>query len=138
MLTYPAVLYVEDDSNSRIVMDMILTSYMKLQNVSIWENSANFEQNLAHLHFRPDIILLDIHMTPLNGFEMLRILRRYPEYQALPIVALTASVMNDEIKQLREAGFNGVISKPIDIKTFPDAVQQILRRQEVWRVTAAR
>jgi two-component system sensor histidine kinase TorS len=51
-----------------------------------------------------------------------------------PIVALTASVMNEEVEQLKDAGFNGVIPKPIDMDGFPDLIEAILDGKDVWRV----
>lgn len=130
----PAILYVEDDPKSRMVMKMLLVEYLKLEKVIIFEDSTDFEANLDKMPFRPDIIFLDIHMNPLDGFEMLAILRSKSPFEHLPIVALTASVMNQEIQKLREAGFNGVIPKPINILEFPQTLQQLLNGEEIWRV----
>lgn len=134
MSKYPAVLYVEDDALSRSVMEIMLTNALGLSKVIIFDDSSDFEAKLAHLPFRPDIIFLDIHMKPLDGFEMLNILRSHPEFSKQPIAALTASVMNEEVARLKEAGFSGVISKPIDLDTFPELMHQLLSGQQVWRV----
>ena len=133
----PAVLYVEDDAMSRMVMEIVLHQ-MNLAHVAIFENSANFAERLTQLSFQPDLVFLDIHMEPLSGFEMLKILRAIPQYEKCPIVALTASVMNEEVVRLREAGFNGVIPKPIDIDAFPELVEKLVAGQEIWRVLRAR
>lgn len=138
MSQQPAVLYVEDDAMSRTVMEIVLLHQMGLTDVAIFENSANFAARVAALTFQPDIVFLDIHMEPINGFEMLRILRAMPQFATRPVVALTASVMNEEVVKLREAGFNGVIPKPIDIDTFPDLVPGLVAGQEIWRVIRAR
>lgn len=134
MSSYPAVLYVEDDPKSRMVMEVLLKQHLGLHNVSIFENSADFEARLDALPFQPDLVFLDIHVDPLDGFQMLALLRQRPAYQQLPIVALTASVMNEEIQQLRDAGFNGVIPKPIEISAFPDTIKLLLSGESVWRV----
>ena len=81
-----------------------------------------------------DVIFLDIHVQPYNGFEMLEQLRRSPRYDDTPIVALTASVMNEEVQQLKVAGFNGCLSKPVDTDTFPDTLQRIVDGEEIWRI----
>jgi CheY-like chemotaxis protein len=133
----PAVLYVEDDTTSRMVMEIVLQQ-MNLTHIAIFENSANFAERLAQLPFQPDLIFLDIHMEPISGFEMLAILRALPQYEKCSIVALTASVMNEEVIKLREAGFNGVIPKPIDIDAFPELVEKLVAGQEVWRVIRTR
>jgi len=137
MKDYPSILYVEDDMMSRYVMQILLVDEMKLQNVLILEDSSSFEERITSIPFSPSIVFLDIHVQPLDGFAMLEILRGYEAYANTPIVALTASVMNEEVAQLREAGFNGVIPKPIDIDTFPSVMGQLLSGEEVWRVLKA-
>ena len=134
----PAILYVEDDQMSRAVMEIILKEQMGLENVSIFEDGTDFEARLANLPFQPDMVFLDIHMKPIDGFEMLAILRQRPDYAETPIVALTASVMNEEIIKLRESGFSGVIPKPIDLDTFPDLIDRILAGEKIWRVAPIR
>jgi len=134
MSDYPAVFYVEDDKKSRMVMDMLLKEHLNLTKTKILPDSHHFEANINTLPFQPDIIFLDIHMEPLNGFEMLNILRQHETLKAKPIVALTASVMNEEVQQLRDAGFNGVIPKPIDIRTFPNTLNRLLDGEQVWGI----
>lgn len=134
----PAILYVEDDTMSRSVMEIVLVHQLGLEQVAIFEDSTDFASRLEHLPFDPDLIFLDIHMQPIDGFAMLALLRSNPRYASRPIVALTASVMNEEVVRLREVGFNGVIPKPIDIDTFPDLLDKLLAGQEVWRVIKAR
>lgn len=134
MTNQPAVLYVEDDQRSRKIMQMLLRGEMELEHVTIFEDSTDFMERVATLQPKPDVILLDIHMRPHTGFEMLTMLRATDEYHATPIVALTASVMNEEIQQLKDAGFNGVISKPVDIDTFPDLLKRIQNGESIWRI----
>lgn len=128
------VLYVEDDPQSRAVMEILLIHTLSVTKFAMFEDSTDFEARLAQIPFEPDIVFLDIHMRPIGGFEMLKILRTRPIYARRPIVALTASVMNEEVEQLKAAGFNGVIPKPINLDTFPSTIQQILNGQEIWRV----
>jgi two-component system, cell cycle response regulator DivK len=131
----PTILYVEDDTLSREVMQIILTYQMGYQSVFIFEDSANFMARVEALPTIPDIILLDIHIRPYSGFEMLTMLRNSEAYRLVPVIALTASVMNEEIDELRHAGFNGVLSKPIDPDTFQHTWQLILQGQPVWNIT---
>lgn len=131
---HPAILYVEDDPKSRMIMDVLLKEHLQLEQVVIFEDSLNFEQNLAVLPFKPDVVFLDIHMKPLDGFQMLKILRSQTQFDNARIVALTASVMNEEVQQLRDYGFNGVISKPIDIITFPATLSRLLAGEGIWRI----
>lgn len=134
MSDYPVVLYVEDDSRSRRVMEMTLKREMGLSNVILFEDSTDFVPNVRTLTPKPDVIFLDIHVKPYDGFEMLHFLRGMPEYNGTPIVALTASVMNEEVQRLREAGFHSIIGKPVDLDTFPDLLQRILDGESVWHI----
>ena len=137
MSDQPAILYVEDDLMSRMVMEVILIEQMNLSNVAIFKDSHNFAAQVAELTFQPDVVFLDIQISPINGFEMLNVLRGQPQYAKVPIVALTASVMNEDILKLRKAGFNGVIPKPIDIDVFPDVITKLMAGEEYWRVIKA-
>ena len=130
----PVVLYVEDDPQSRKLMRMLLTGRMKLPDVTILENSQNFLENINALLPKPDVIFLDIHMKPYNGFEMLDMLHQQDWITDIPIVALTASVMNEEVQQLMSAGFNGCLAKPLDMATFPETFDRILSGETIWRI----
>ena len=99
-----------------------------------FEDSRDFAERLAALPQPPDVILLDIHVPPLSGFEMLNILRHSPDHCLKPVIALTASVMNEEIIKLRAGGFDGAIAKPLRYQTFPDLLTRVLRGEQVWHV----
>jgi two-component system cell cycle response regulator DivK len=64
----------------------------------------------------------------------LQLIRHQADFNAVPVVALTASVMNEEIRHLRDAGFDGVIAKPINYDTFAGALQRLLSGQQVWNI----
>jgi CheY-like chemotaxis protein len=132
--TQPVVLYVEDDARSRKLMAMLLKGRMKLPHVTILEDSQDFLDHVDALDPKPDLILLDIHMKPHNGFEMLEMLRQLEWVNGIPIVALTASVMNEEVQQLRSAGFNGCLAKSIDLDSFPETLERILDGESIWRI----
>lgn len=131
----PCILYVEDEPASRTVMTILVRQMMGLDNLFVFEDSTDIVAHIESLEPQPDLILLDIHLTPLDGFEVLTLLRAHPSYQARPIVALTASVMNEEVQQLRDAGFDGVIAKPIKVDTFPTLIARILSGEHVWTIT---
>ncbi len=134
MSDYPSVLYVEDDARSARIMRTLLVNSMGLRHVAIFEDSADFITRAEALVPAPDVIFLDIHVTPLNGFEMLALLRQHPSFAHLPIIALTASVMNEEIDQLRTAGFNGCFAKPLDMDHFPEQLELVMNGHVFWNV----
>jgi CheY-like chemotaxis protein len=130
----PVILYVEDDFLSREVMQALLIRGMGYRNITIFDDSTDFMNKLDTLSSKPDVIFLDIHMEPVDGFTMLRQIRENEGLRSTKVVALTASVMNEEVKMLKDAGFNGVIAKPLDADTFPKTLQRILNGEHVWNV----
>ncbi len=134
MNAFPAVLYVEDDTSSREIMQLLLEFQMGLSNVNIFADSENFVARVEQLNPKPDIVLLDIHLRPYNGFQMLEMLRQHEAFHSTPVVALTASVMNEEVNRLQQSGFSSVIAKPIDLDTFPTLINRILNGDTIWTV----
>jgi CheY-like chemotaxis protein len=130
----PTILYVEDDAKSRRVMRMLLVNNMKLPNVTIFEDSSDFLHRVHLLDPKPDVIFLDIHVQPFSGLEMLQMLRGSDEFSDTIIVALTASVMNEEIMQLKNAGFDGCLAKPIEIETFPQLLARLMQGEKIWYI----
>jgi CheY-like chemotaxis protein len=113
-------------------MSFLLSEALGLKHVTVFEDSVDFMNRVLALNPRPEVFLLDIHLKPYNGFEMLQMLRADAAFSNTPIIALTASVMNEEIQQLKTAGFSGVIAKPIDIDTFPVLLERILKGEAIW------
>jgi CheY-like chemotaxis protein len=128
-------LYVEDDPLSREVMQMIMDSAMGVASLSIFEDSVDFMSRLKALNAYPDVIMLDVHVEPISGLDLLQMLRADPEYHTARVIALTASVMNEEVETLRASGFDGAISKPISVTTFPGLMERIVAGEAVWHVT---
>jgi CheY-like chemotaxis protein len=130
----PMFVYFEDDPLSCEVMRICLTRGMGYSHVWIFEDSTNFEERLYSVGSKPDVVFLDIHIEPVDGFEMLRLIRQSETYRSTRVIALTASVMNEEVKLLKDAGFDGVIAKPLDYDTFPNVLHRILKGEQVWHV----
>jgi CheY-like chemotaxis protein len=131
----PFILYVEDDPSNRKVMSLLMEKVMGIKSYAIFEDSDRFMERLAALPSVPDIVLLDIHLKPHDGFELLRMLRASTFYKSAKIIALTASVMNEEVEKLRSSGFNGAISKPINLSTFPELIKHVINGESVWSIS---
>lgn len=134
MNTEPVILYVEDDANSREIVRLLLVDALGWTHVTVFEDSSDFTERVLALSPMPDICLLDIHIQPHNGFEMLKMLRAIKAFDHVPVVALTASVMNEEVHELKKAGFSGVIAKPINQDNFIDLIRRFLHGEQLWRV----
>ena len=126
------VVYIEDDAESREVMQVLLVEMLGMNHVTILPDSSDFIENVTAISPTPQLFMLDIHMQPIDGFAMLKQLREHSAFKQTPAVALTASVMSEEIAQLREAGFDGVIAKPIDLDTFSNQLNHILTNGSGW------
>jgi two-component system cell cycle response regulator DivK len=131
---HPVLVYVEDDEASIIVMKAIVERVMKLQTLHVLQNRADFMQQVAQLNLKPDIFLFDIQMEPYDGFELLTMLRESPEFEDSKVVALTASVMSEEVARLKHRGFDGAIAKPLNIEAFPDLIARIMEGESVWYI----
>lgn len=135
MLTPPVLVYVEDDPSSIKIMKLIVEKVMKIPSLTIFQGSENFPEKLNDLEEIPDIFLLDIHIKPYDGFEMLAILRADRCFRRSKIIAVTASVMGEEVDQLKRSGFDGAISKPLNISTFPDLIARVMKGENVWFIS---
>jgi CheY-like chemotaxis protein len=76
---------------------------------------------------QPDLILMDVLLPGIDGYEATRRLRADPETNRLVVVALTASASNEEQELALTAGCDGYIPKPIDTRAFPDQIRQFLQ-----------
>ena len=74
----------------------------------------------------PDLILLDIQLPKMNGYDVARALRVDPALKTIPIVAITSYAMPGDKEKALDAGCNGYIKKPIDPDTFIDDIESYL------------
>lgn len=130
----PVLVYVEDDEASIAVMKAIVERVMKLKTLHVLQNRSDFMQQVEHIGVTPDIFLFDIQMEPYDGFELLTMLRNDPGYKESKVVALTASVMSEEVARLKRRGFDGAIAKPLNIQAFPDLITRIMDGESVWYI----
>jgi len=116
------ILIVEDnEKNLKLVRDVLQVKGFS----TIEAGSAEDGIKLA-AERKPDLILMDIQLPGMNGIDALKALRADKATDMIPIVAVTASVMQQDRTLIMEAGFDGYIGKPINIKEFLDAVRTAL------------
>ena len=116
------ILIVEDNEKNRILARDMLESrgYETLETTTGEEGIR-----LAREH-QPALVLLDIHLPGIDGIETFRRLRADPATAAIPVIAVTASVMPDDQAHLKEVGFDRYLSKPINIKLFLETVKEVI------------
>ncbi len=89
----------------------------------------NAEDGLALARAQtPKLILMDIQLPGMDGVTALGHLRSDPSTSRIPVVALTASVMKEDRERFDKAGFDGFITKPIDVRAFPQQVRDHIAR----------
>lgn len=110
-----SVLIVDDDERNRYA----LSSYLDMLDMKVFTaNDGESALNILRSGKTIDLILLDIMMPVMDGYEMLRLLRSDASLKNIPVIAVTARAMKgDDIKCL-EAGATDYIAKPIDLKDF--------------------
>jgi two-component system cell cycle response regulator DivK len=79
---------------------------------------------------RPELILMDIQLPERDGFQLLEEIRGSP-HAATRVIALTAHAMTGDRERALEAGFDGYITKPIDIREFPDLIDRALEGEQI-------
>jgi signal transduction histidine kinase/CheY-like chemotaxis protein len=121
------VLVVEDDVRNVFALTGLLEP--RGAKVEIARNGREAVERLARVP-RPDLVLMDIMMPEMDGFEAMRAIRERPELQDLPIIALTAKAMRDDHDRCLAAGANDYVAKPID-------VDKLLSLCRVWLPRAA-
>jgi CheY-like chemotaxis protein len=130
----PILVYVEDDEASILVMKMVVERVMGLPNLYVLQSRADFVEQVKGLGVVPDVFLLDIQMKPYDGVELLSMLRGDPQFKESKVIALTASVTNEEVSLLKSGGFDGAIAKPLNIDAFPDLIARIINGEHVWYI----
>jgi PAS domain S-box-containing protein len=118
----PTILLIED---TREVV-MMLVDYLEMAGykmVTAQDGVDGLEQ--AKLT-RPDLILMDIQMPRMDGFETTQKLRSNPDFRDIPIIALTALAMPNDRQRCLDAGMDEYISKPVNLKTLTRSIQELL------------
>ncbi|NDJ52549.1 MAG: response regulator [Chloroflexi bacterium] len=128
-------LYVEDDPGSRDVMRTLLIDLAKVGHLDIFESSANFLARLKSLPQQPDFIFLDINILPEDGYQVIAQIRSDPDLEGISVLAVTAGVIANQIEKMKQAGFNGALSKPIDVSRFVQTIRRLESGQPVWQVS---
>ena len=114
------VLVVEDnEKNMKLFRDVLQASGYRTLEATTGE--AAVELALAHA---PALVLMDVQLPGIDGKEALARLRGDERTEAIPVLALTAQAMQGDRERFLDAGFDGYLSKPVDIVELVDAVRE--------------
>ena len=115
------ILIVEDnEKNRKLVRDVLQFKGYRTIEAETGEDGVAFA-----LQHKPDLILMDYQLPGIDGIEAFRRIRNASATAHIPIVAVTASAMPEEAKKMKEAGFDGFQTKPINVKEFVQAVAAV-------------
>ena len=123
------VLVVDDNQINRLLINKVLSKWGA--NIDFAENGLEAVNKIESKHDY-DVVLMDIHMPVMGGLEATQIIRSKSEsyYQELPIIALTASMLNSEINEIGKSGMNDYILKPFDPKGLYDKLTKYQKVRE--------
>jgi PAS domain S-box-containing protein len=114
------VLYVEDNSANMKLVAQIISRYPAIHLLTASNGTSGLE--IAR-ESQPDVILMDIKLPGINGFEVLKILRQDPATAHIPVLAISANAMNLDVDRGLKAGFFDYITKPIKVSGFMEALE---------------
>lgn len=138
MNTQPAILLVEDNPMD---VDLALRAFRRRRLTNPVEVARDGEEALAWMgrwtqgEPLPAVILLDLKLPRIDGLEVLRQLKAHPEFRQVPVVVLTTSKENQDVRRAYELGVNSYIVKPVDFDKFVEVASQI---EVYWTVLNAR
>ena len=123
------ILIVEDnEKNMKLVRDILRHA----GHATLEATTGLDGVNLAVAN-RPDLVLMDIQLPDIDGIEALRRIREVSELDAVPVIAVSASVMPDDQQKIVTSGFDAFVTKPINLKQFLDTVQRFLAQGRTTR-----
>jgi CheY-like chemotaxis protein len=133
----PTVLYVEDEESDALLMEMAFRSqglegsYQTVGNgqaaIDYLTGTGPFAQRERHP--LPAVVLLDLNLPEVHGFEVLKWIRAHPDFRQLPVVIFSSSVREDDKMQAKQLQANDFISKPNSPALFRDIVRAL---KEKW------
>ncbi|WP_411727377.1 PAS domain S-box protein [Methyloglobulus sp.] len=117
------LLYVEDHPANLLLVEQIIEGHPQVNMLSASDGKLGIALARAHL---PDVILVDIHLPGISGFQVLKILREDPATAHIPVIALSANAMPRDIEKGLEAGFFRYLTKPIKVNELMSALDDAL------------
>ncbi len=121
----PRILVIEDNQANIELIDYLLTAHGYLTLLA-----TNGEDGLRlAAQQRPALVLLDLRMPGIDGYQAAAAIRKQPGLEQTRIVAVTASAMVGDRERIAAAGFDGYIQKPLDPETFISQVERFLPKQ---------
>jgi signal transduction histidine kinase len=125
----PKILHVEDNPENR----MLVRAILEAEGYTIIDAEDGLAGIEAAIREQPALILLDVNLPAVDGYEVVSIIKSFPAFATTPVIAVTAYAMEGDRQRTLVAGCDGYIQKPIDVDTFPRQVAEFLhgKREQV-------
>jgi two-component system, cell cycle response regulator DivK len=118
------ILYIEDNPDNRLLIRRVLQA----EGYEVFE-AVDGQTGMQHAaEVQPDLILMDINLPEIDGYEVTARLKQLPGLSRIPIIAVTANVMKGDREKTLAAGCDGYIQKPIDIDLLPGQIERFLKK----------
>ncbi len=119
------ILYVEDNPENRMLIRRVLLA----EGYTLMEaDTAGQALDLLQTN-QPNLILMDINMPDIDGYTLTAQIKSIPDFEQIPIIALTANVMRGDREKTLQAGCDGYIQKPVDIDLLSLEIEKFLARR---------
>ena len=122
MTSKKTILYIEDDPASTEMLNMLLENYPDISLLTSW--SAEEGLILADKN-RPDLIFIDINLPRMNGNEAITELKANKNLQHAKMVAISSNVKINQIDQSMQCGFDGYLTKPVDLSKIIELIESL-------------
>ena len=125
-VTAPRILIVEDNQDNRelIVKALRINGYKVIEAV---DGEEAIEKAKSE---RPDLILMDLFIPKIDGYEVTRRLKGNDEFKNIPVIACTAHAMKGDMEDALAAGCDGYIPKPIDVRQLSNQINSFLHKEQ--------
>jgi two-component system cell cycle response regulator DivK len=123
MVESATILYIEDNPDNRLLVRRILQA----EDYNVLGADDAYQALELLQGQRPDLILMDINLPEIDGYTLTAQLKDQPGMKNIPVIALTANVMQGDRERTLAAGCDGYIQKPVDVDKLPQQIANYLK-----------
>jgi two-component system cell cycle response regulator DivK len=120
------ILYIEDNPENRLLVRRVL----EVEGYRVIEADSGKTGLQKAETMAPDLVLMDINLPEIDGYELTHRLKQMPDLAGVPVVAMTANVMKGDREKTLAAGCDGYIQKPIDVDQLPLQIARFLQAKK--------
>ena len=121
-----SILYIEDNPENRLLVKRVL----EVEGYRVVEAGDGLAGLKLAEKMTPDLILMDINLPGMDGYELTHRLKQMPHLISVPVIAMTANVMKGDREKTLAAGCDGYIQKPIDVDQLPVQIERFIQAKK--------